>query len=99
MMVCRAHSFVKDFVGPHLPSRDPKMQTPNLIFKAEVRKTFGKLNEQEIDDCDACPDRLMTQLIDRYALSRADAQSKVSKFFRRSPQGSSLNLVFQSEVF
>ena len=56
------------------------MQTSKSMFKVKVLTTFGKLNEQEIDECDASPDRLAALLVDRYGLSPTDAQSRVDEF-------------------
>ncbi len=59
----------------------PKKKTSNLAFKAGVLATFGKLDEQDIEDIDGCSELLVTNLIDRYGWSPAYAKTKVDEFY------------------
>ena len=60
-----------------------EMKIPRSVFQAGVLTTFGKLNEQEIEDCDVSSNRLAAVLIHRYGWSAAVAQTKADEFWNK----------------
>ena len=60
-----------------------ELEISKSVFRAEVVTTFGKLNEKDIEDCDALPDRLATQLVINYGWSSAYARTKADELCRK----------------
>ncbi len=57
-----------------------------LAFSAGILKSFGKLNQQDIDAIDGCPERLVRQLINQYGWTRDAAQDRVEASFECRPK-------------
>lgn len=54
-----------------------KEKLTRSLFSAGILKTFGKLDQQDIDNINGSSDRLASQLIQQYGWSPEDAQSRV----------------------
>ena len=57
-----------------------KWKPSRSTFNARLLTTFGKLDEQDIDDINGCQQRLAVHLINRYGWNTEEAQAKVDRF-------------------
>ncbi len=57
-----------------------KKRRERLAFNAEILRTFGKLDQQDIDNIEGSSERLRTHLIQRYKWSLDEAASRVASF-------------------
>lgn len=57
-----------------------KKRRDTLAFNAAILRTFGKLDQQDINAIDGVAERLVTHLVQRYEWSPGDAVIRVNRF-------------------